>query len=515
MRILKVNEINLSLKELDKRSNGDILVKKIKEEDPIQVNKIRNKATLKKGEITVINQDDIIPNITDDEGHYDREKGKDFFSKGRRYKEVIDGGDQMYQLNDIEKTADFGSTGGSSLGTHDTRDVETIQCFFLSYRQYKRSPILSEDIDSILEMEDDLFEHIKKFVESQIDVTKELIEKYIERGWVTTFIKTANAIFRLGEEDSGFRGRFLIDFKKIYKFCQISSETGVVNIIKNTYRKCGKKISISKWNPSDVWMVEKKSELRVIDGFRHINNIKELNNYIDNSFDNRKLIGLSLKKVSEKEDIKIIANKVTAPPRYTYNNVRVSQDATSTTGLKILVERRRNRDFSSGIESMTVRSKQGSVVTNIMGEVDGVMSRHGQISLTRINEILKKYDIERVPMAKSSGPAGESFYELGLETWTDDELKEEINIINDDIIEHYGEDIVARKVSRQYQENRARLVSKYQSLFLVWILMENASVPSELPGLSISDRIVEEMFHYALAINTGHYRTPKYVRVVD
>ena len=63
--------------------------------------------------------------------------------------------------------------------------------------------------------------------------------------------------------------------------------------------------------------------------------------------------------------------------------------------------------------------------------------------------------------------------------------------------------------------NRARLISKYQSLYLAWILMENKEIPSSKEGKTVSDLIIQEMFLYALSIMFNSRRTPKYVRVID
>lgn len=516
MRIYKFNEKNLDIKELDKRSNGEVLIKKIKNEEPIKILKKRGGLTIKNDDVKVSNGDEIITNITDSEGDYDSNKGKRFFLNGRRYKEVIDDGEQQYQLNDIEKTPDFGSSRGSSAGSLDTRDVESIQCFFLSYRQNKKKEINLRDISKILNLQEDRFDYYKRFIDVPIDITKDLIEEYIDRGWGTTFIKTSNSIFNLGKSDSGFKGRFLIDTKKLYKFCQISVTTGLIGALKSTYRKCGKHISISKWNPSDIWMVQVESEKRIITGLEYISSITDLNKYIDVNFEYKRLLGLSLKKVKELEDIKIIVNKITKAPKYKYKTVRISSDPLSTIGLKIIVDRKRSQDFSSGEESMTIRSKAGPfVIENISGEVDGSASRHGQMSLTKINQILQKHGIDPVIMARTSGRAGEKFYKESLESWSDKDLKDQIILLNNILINKYGQEIISRSVNKKIEVNRARLVSKYQSLFLAWTLMKNSNKPSGIHGLSLSDLVIEEMFYYSLAINTGLYRTPKFIRVVD
>ena len=90
------------------------------------------------------NADEIVPNITDGAGKYDPDAAKDFFKSGTRYSKVIQTDDERYQLNDIEKTSDFGSSGGSSLGTKETRNVECIQCLFLALRQTKGEVSITE-----------------------------------------------------------------------------------------------------------------------------------------------------------------------------------------------------------------------------------------------------------------------------------------------------------------------------------------------------------------------------------
>jgi hypothetical protein len=94
MRVLKFNEANLDLKELDKTSKsgglrGDVLVSKIKDHDDISF-----KPNGKPNSITpVSNAEEIIPEITDDNGKYDSEKAKQFFKSGTRYDKVIQGED--------------------------------------------------------------------------------------------------------------------------------------------------------------------------------------------------------------------------------------------------------------------------------------------------------------------------------------------------------------------------------------------------------------------------------------
>ena len=85
MKILKFNETNIDLKELEKTSKsgglrGDLLVTKLKDQEDISF-----KPKGKPGKIKqVTNADEIVPNITDGAGKYDPDAAKDFFKSGTR-----------------------------------------------------------------------------------------------------------------------------------------------------------------------------------------------------------------------------------------------------------------------------------------------------------------------------------------------------------------------------------------------------------------------------------------------
>ena len=107
------------------------------------------------------------------------------------------------------------------------------------------------------------------------------------------------------------------------------------------------------------------------------------------------------------------------------------------------------------------------------------------------------------------------FYESSIEDMDDEELTEEIIAINNKIVNKYNN--VSRKITNVKEVDRGRLISKYQSLFLAWTLMECQNDMYN-DNYTIADRIIENMFHYALSINmTGKVsgRTPRYVRIVD
>ncbi len=145
MKILKFNELNLNIAELDKTvdsvKKGDILVNRIINGEDISFKPKSGNNNI----APVTNPDDIIPKITT-RNRYDHDKGKSFFLRNsRNYKDILDTDNGKFKLNDIEKTDYFGSSGGASLGSKDAKIVESIQCIFLALRQSKRERSKGEE----------------------------------------------------------------------------------------------------------------------------------------------------------------------------------------------------------------------------------------------------------------------------------------------------------------------------------------------------------------------------------
>lgn len=507
MKLHKVNQLieaNLTIQDLEKRGRdglrGDVLIKKIKNFEPIVISKPGEAPK----DVTVTNgEDEILPEITiDGTDNYDPDGGVDFFKNGNRYNDAIEGEDEeSYKLNDIQKTAEFGSSKGSSAGTVATREIESLQCLILSYRQIKRTKVDESDYSILEKLRKSEFNDYLKNVDTEISITSEMLRVY-KSEWSQTFLKTANALYdkktkmiRRGEKSD-----YLLNKRLEYTFYQISSKNGVSLAIKEAFKRCAQSANISKWNPADIWAVSKKAEQIIIGELDRCSNIKSLNHIIDTRFDRRELVGVSLKKVSKDEEVTMIINKVTDPPKYEFISVHLSKYPFLTASLRIEAQRK-SYAFGDALEYMTIRSFAGSKVQNISGEIAGKSARQGKISLTKINMILEKYRIEgeegleQVPTVKE------------ISTWSDFELRTEITIINNKITGRYD---IVKNTGRVTESNRARLTAKYQSLYLSWILMEldddnNTDV----------NNIIEEMFHYALSIKYDKDRTPKYVRVID
>ena len=510
MRLKRFDEKNLTFDELSKKiktgeTRGEVLVKKIETEEPIT---FKPDSGPDKGKLTdtkVSNKEEVIRSITKN-SKFDANLAKNFFLKGSRYKKVIHGEDDVdYKLNDIEKTIEFGSSGGSSLGFKETRFVECIQCFFMSFRQSKKRTIEESDLYNL---NDTKFKNIMKSVRIPSDVASYMSLDFIEKYtivWGETFINTANALYDIKPvftKDNTSDDNVLSRSRR-YIFYQIGYDGGVTEAIYEKYRSLPETtgIPISKWTPSDMWAVNAISEYDIIRRISSCETIVDLNNLIDLLFSQKNLRGISLKKIKDIQNVKLIFNKVTPRPKYTFNKVNISTNPFSSIGIKILADR--ESDYvGAGVEIMDVRTYSGSEQSSdVSGEVLGESARHGKVGLSRINSIIsnisKSMDIS-VDLVPTRNQIDGS---KGYVRMSDEQIKQSI------LDSYQYLDGKASKTGRSVDkvDTRSRLISKYQSLKLAEILYKNKA---------FSDKIIQSIFYYAMAIENISFVCPKYVRII-
>ena len=532
MKVYKYSELseaNLSIKDLAKPSadgklRGDVLVSKIENDEEIIVNPIVDGKPSGDKKSIIVTDKDIIDEITDDTGNYNPEKGESYFKGRNRYTSVIDDGDVKYKLNDVEKTTEFGSPGGSKKRSDSTRYYETLACLFLSLRQRLRINIIESDINFILGKRN--FDRCLNYVVSKVDVNPDILREFWDE-WKNTFIKISNSLYNRNTiVNKDKKSNFCLYGNKAYKFYQISSAgleklpNNVCKEIFDAYTRCIKKLKLpfkpnmAKWNPSDIWAANIRAEEKICSSLRKCKNIDELNDCINQLFRTRDLVGISLKKVI-KNDINIIINHMTDPPIYTFKHVKVSENSLNTISVDIVVNCESlvfgdGSDYVNRDEYMTIRSFDTNRGSDISGEIKGKAAQQGKISLTQINRILNTYGVETIPAIKpfKSGskinPYNPDDYEP-LSKLSNDELINEIELINNLVISKYGE-VTSGNIEKN--ASRGRLYSKYQSLYLAWIL-------SDISDEKLLNKIISDIFYYALSIKFDGIRTPMYVRVID
>jgi hypothetical protein len=507
MRILKFHEANLNLGELEKSSEegglrGDVLVRKLKQqvEDSENVdghlNFLPKDSKPKKSAIN--NPEDIINGITDgSKKSYDIEKAKDFLFRGNRYKEIFNTDDKVYKLNDIEKTAEFGSSGGSSLGSKETRIVESIQCLYCALRQDLRRNITDKDYDLLFDILGYIREELLDIIKTEVYLSPEILENY-RKNWSTTFVTTANALYEYREIYTSKGGKkSILDDRKRYVFHQVGFTGGIMSTIKKKFVELARGMQPAKWNPSDMWIVNSIKIQELLSDIEGCQTIEELNKLVDENFMRRDIVSVSLKKVRNLESANLLINKVTERPRYSFLKVRTSFKATNSLGVNILMNQKSDLESENRDIMMVVRTFGGKEkIQDVQGEVLGKTSRHGKISLIEINSIFSKvsqeYKIEIPPI-----PNHKYF-----ESLSEDELNTQVEILND-AIGKLGDK--SKEIKTDKLGTKTRLISKLQALLIAKNLYY---------FVQASDRMCQLMMYYALAIENSQFVCPMYVRVL-
>lgn len=495
LKLSKFIEANLTAVDLSKGSNskvtkygplrGDVLLGKIEDEEEIEV---EGGDRVKVG---------IDVDLSDDDGKYDPSKSQNLKSGNSKYSKLrpvfydVENKSKRYKLSDFVKTVDFGGGRGSSLGTVDTKVVETIQAYVLGFKQmyYLDRNLLSRDLESPKIL--NLISESKNSFGAGI-VTPEIIASY--KRYHLTFIKTANRfVSRSG----------VLDYNTMYNFHQVSSNSEFMVSLISAYKRCcrvsfGRVINMAKWTPSDIWAVDSLLERDFISKLEKLETITDLNTFIDDNFGDskrkRKIVGISLKKVSSrKENIIVVINKVTERPQFRLSGVDLSSNE-FTKGLEISISRESSK--YPGSDKISVRSNT-SGVSNINIEVLGSSSRHGKCSLTQINDILRSNGMSVVPTASEV-----------KSKFDKDDLSIEVSRIDSNLKSLDNSKI--RSGRKQSDVPYPSLISKYQSLVFAQILMTD-----KINGGHQCDSVINSIMYYALSIENQYFECPKYARVVE
>ena len=516
MKILRFDEANLNFDELSKLSpdktnvRGDILIQKLADHEDLSF-RPRN------GEpknMPVSNGEEIVDGISVD-GEYNRDKATTFLRRGTRYKPVFKGEDgDIYNLNDIEKTKDFGSSGGSSLGSKGTSDAECLQCIFLAVRQELKREISESDVDIIDSSTGQIKSEYLKYVRlpEKFIINQSSLEEYLyDKDWINTLIKIANAMY----DDTPVFTKEKETYEKVlksdrnYLFFHNSKNSGIIETLARKYRELkpiGSKIPLSKWSPADLWAISENNYKNIIPLIEECTTFSKFNSVVNELFTSNDLRGISLKKVSDNnERITIVINRLTPVPKYKFNNVIISDNPFSNIGIRVTAKR--SSDYlDSGLEKIGFRSFGGSTICDISGEVEGESARHGKVGLLKVNHFIglinKEFtfddgEIPEIPIKNSI-------------TMNDTILRREIERLNEKVKIHGAE--VSRTRTRIFS-SRSGLVSKYQSLMIADFLYEYSLQPLT-DKQSVSDMLLENILHYAMSIKNDEFDCPKYVRIL-
>lgn len=512
MSILKYDkfiEANLNLQELGKPKDGilrgDVLVNKLINNDIIvtDINKSVQISKMKNDDDLWVDIENGIKNITNDDGKYNIEKSKDYFTKSNRYRTIFKSynGEEL-KLNQIKKTIDFGSSGSGRL----TRNFESIQCIFLAIKQSNPNDRITPD--NIMELYDNYIESIKDgqnilFIPNDIQINRELINDFInDKDWVSTFCDVSNELW-----DRSIH----IDKNNLYYIYQIGyTGKSPVKEIQNKFKKFSidggfSDINFAKWCPADVYLISSDVIDIIYDDIRVVKDINELINLCDVYFDDGKMIPISLKKTSRNNRPLIIINKEVDKelPTFTIRSFIIGDDKQGI-GSKILVRsiwKYRTKKMPTRKDRiLNLDSSDTNKYQNIDGEVIGTTSRHGKISLKSILRILKSVEVPFEIKIQ------DSIYLKNKET---SELEEILTNLVD--ILKYNKNIEYKPSNRGsiLKGNKGRMISKIQSLQVIYYISELYKY-----NKTQADSIITKIMRYALSIQTDKFDTPRYLRIL-
>lgn len=523
VKILKFFEANLDLGELDKNlgseKRGQILVRKLS--DPEEKFGFAPEGS-EPFDSEIRNANDIVSNITTN-GDYDAIKARSFFKPKRNYVPVIrTAGSAKFRLNDLKKTAEFGASRGSSLGTEDTRLIETIQCYFLALmttnyvRRYNLDIFEHGDIypydfldNRTLKIRGELLDKVK----SPIKIDYQDFKKFWDNSdrpasWWESFCWTAGHLFfrflpYLGTDQE--EPTLPLKGVTIFHHSDYVGPDSIPQKLKKQFKKFvkDKSIKFEKWNPSDVYAVSKDFEASILQGIENCRDMEELNKLMRELFIENKMKGISLKKVHKDWAPNIVVNTMTDVPDFRFQSFVDNPNSLKTISMKVICELKADPKFKN---ILTLRSFGGSDIRNIDGEVEqvgSVSAKTGKISLKKINDILEN-NLKDLKMVEYKVP-------------TVTELKEkDTKFFVDNIEKMHPKLIPSSRTMRPFdvldydsgnEPLRERLISKFQSVKFCSIIKEVMR-----RDVDLANKILTEILLYALSIKNVEFSSSIYVR---
>jgi hypothetical protein len=357
-----------------------------------------------------------------------KSKNYSVFEKGAKL--FKDKDDNSYSISSFEKTSEFGSGSGQGGGTVNTAIQESSQSVVntIAY-SVKKSTITIEDLNN---------KNITEaYALSKVSVSLDDVIDFIinQKTWADSFVGTANILFSTYKNNNFEQHRGSEFVNKIYEAFKQAKKTANISI------------QSDKWNPADIWMVDKSIlniEFPIV--------LDELNAELLTLFTDEKLIGVSLKKTSASPSLKIFNQDQIQREQFSYEGFE-SKSTNNSSHIK----------YSDGI----ITFRTFNYATNFAGEIKGKKAMQGKIGQGSINDILKKYS--EIPLPQP------------IEVLTSFK-NQESNIIKS-FTKYYSYVVenISLETMTQLIENKDLnyLVSKYLSTMLTYIL-DNSSKNNDI-----------------------------------
>jgi len=346
-----LKETPLTPKELGKQNSKtkeeriDILINKIKNKEPLELDKggtflVYDPAGAKIAELENWTQEKGPVTLEDEDGN-------------------------TVTTSKLKKSADFGGGKGSGGGAAQTSIQESGQCLVNALVQKYGTEVTREDLTV------EKLKSVEKDIDSNISVDSIIDFIVSSPGWSNTFINTAKKL--LSFSGKGF------EFHRGSTFVE-----SIYSSWKKVRKENGWRVQDDKWNPADIWLVTPTvKNIKLND-----NSIEELNNHLVELFNEKKLIGVSLKKLGPDSKLSIL-NREVVTEKDGYSSSTVSANSKDA-----------YINFKSGA-TMQLRtfSTDG---TSFQGELKGKTAAQGKIGGGVLAMLLKKNGLEGLPSQKNA-----------------------------------------------------------------------------------------------------------------
>lgn len=285
---------------------------------------------------------------------------------------ILYAGTKQIKLSEIKKDKDMGG-GGSGAGSDLTAYTESGQCYVssIAYNVLRRK----------IKWEDLTLENLQKAAKF-CDTGKTTLDEVIEKSpadWVQSYVKTANITYEQYKmngspvyfhRDSKFMNAIYDAKKKVHDADRQSKNPQAPGTFSN-----------DKWNPGDIW----QTTLREVPKLS-TDSWGALNNDIYKLATEKKLLGVSLKKIGSSAHIDEYNKPKMKSSDYVYEGFRVTSK-TDKGGVPFF----NSMDLYMNISGKEVQFRATSGEASWQGEIKGATAAGGKIGGGNVNFYLKKH----------------------------------------------------------------------------------------------------------------------------
>ena len=342
---------------------------------------------------------------------------------------------------------------GADRGAVQTRNVESAQCLYaaLAFRVLGRN-LRVEDVSTTN------FERCRSFID--VDAKFEDMLN-ISEDWIHSSIQGANELY--SKVDKNISWTFHRGSRK-------------VSIIESKLKELNRKervfSNINKWSPADFYLVSNTMSEMDWKMIKDASSIKGLNQIMINFINEKKLIGVSLKKIAK-----------TAKP-FKYYNLTKDRNAGDIQYVKTIIFKKDDNPLSA-MDTFTIwkpggkyeiqwRSDSGGP-SGWKGEIQGSSANQGKISFGPLNKMLKSMGLPEIPNYTNSPKLNDE--SLIREIYRDIQDIQKMNMTEDEFLAQ----VKGKDAKWKY--------AKFTGVKFAKIL--------ESQSKNIQDKIVQEMYFYA------------------